>query len=88
MTKLKALRSELNMNDFEIQTSSSNGILEVVFGKPKVNAICAASSRKLSEIFLKFKEDPKLHVAIFTTAGGIVFSGGWDLKAAEEGEDA
>lgn len=75
------------MKTYDIHVSQNNHVLEIVFDKPKVNAICAASSRELGELFLQFQNDANLRVAIFTTAGGRVFSGGWDLKAAEAGED-
>lgn len=75
------------MKNYKLQVTRKDHILEIVFDKPKVNAICAASSRELSDLFTDFQNDPELRVAIFTTAGGSVFSGGWDLKAAEAGED-
>jgi crotonobetainyl-CoA hydratase len=63
-----------------------HGVLEVVLDRPKANAIDAATSRKMGELFLGFRDDPGLRVAIVTGAGEKFFSAGWDLKAAAEGE--
>jgi crotonobetainyl-CoA hydratase len=74
------------MND-PISVSRSHGILEVVLDRPKANAIDAATSRRMGEVFAAFRDDPELHVAIITGAGDRIFSAGWDLKAAaEQGE--
>ena len=70
-----------------INTVTRGPILEIVMDKPKVNAICTATSRELGQIFAGFRDDPELRVAIFTCAGDRIFSAGWDLKAAEAGED-
>ena len=75
------------MANYNLQVTRNGQILEIIFEKPAVNAICATSSRELSSVFAEFRDDPGLRVAIFTTAGGRVFSAGWDLKAAEAGED-
>jgi Enoyl-CoA hydratase/carnithine racemase len=37
-------------------------------------------------VFLQFRDDPELRVAIVTGAGERFFSAGWDLKSAAEGE--
>ncbi len=54
--------------------------------RPKANAIDAATSRALGDLFSSFRDDPQLRVAIFTGAGTRFFSAGWDLKAAAAGE--
>jgi crotonobetainyl-CoA hydratase len=61
-------------------------ILEVVLDRPKANAIDAATSRVMSEAFVKFRDDPELRVAIITGGGEKFFCAGWDLKAAAAGE--
>ncbi|MGH6949010.1 MAG: enoyl-CoA hydratase-related protein [Kiloniellales bacterium] len=61
-------------------------ILEVTLDRPKANAIDAATSREMGEIFASFRDDAALRVAILTGAGERFFSTGWDLKAAAAGE--
>jgi len=63
-----------------------DGILEVVLDRPKANAIDAATSRMMGEIFVGFRDDDTLRCAIVTGAGDRIFSAGWDLKAASAGE--
>jgi crotonobetainyl-CoA hydratase len=60
--------------------------LEVILDRPKANAIDAATSRLMGELFCGFRDDPSLRVAILTGGGDKFFSAGWDLKAAAEGE--
>ena len=62
-------------------------VLEVILGRGKANAIDAATSRELSQLFASFRDDPGLRVAILTGAGDRFFCAGWDLNAAAEGED-
>lgn len=54
--------------------------------RPKANAIDAATSRDMGQIFANFRDDPDLRVAIITGAGEKFFSAGWDLNAAASGE--
>ncbi|MGS9064361.1 enoyl-CoA hydratase-related protein, partial [Salmonella enterica subsp. enterica serovar Infantis] len=44
------------------------------------------TSFAMGEAFLNFRDDPELRVASITGGGEKVFSAGWDLKAAAEGE--
>lgn len=62
-------------------------VLEVTLNRPKANAIDAATSRELSAVFARFRDDPAQRVAIFTAAGDRFFSAGWDLNAAAAGEE-
>ncbi|MEM7224884.1 MAG: enoyl-CoA hydratase-related protein [Pseudomonadota bacterium] len=68
-----------------LHVSLNDGILEVTLDRPKANAIDAATSRRMGELFMRFRDDPAQRVAILTGAGRF-FSAGWDLKAAAEGE--
>ena len=61
-------------------------VIEVTLDRPKANAIDAATSRAMGELFAAFRDDPDLRVAILTGAGDRFFSAGWDLKAAAGGE--
>jgi len=51
------------MNEF-IRVSRNGEILEIILDKSKVNAICAATSRELGQIYAGFRDDPELRVAI------------------------
>ena len=64
----------------------ADGIAVVTLDRPKANAIDAATSYALGEVFVGFDGDPAVRVAIFTGAGERFFSAGWDLGAAAEGE--
>lgn len=65
-----------------VRTSRRGRVLEVVLDRPKANAIDAATSRRMGEIFAGFRDDPELRVALLTGGGERFFSAGWDLKAA------
>jgi crotonobetainyl-CoA hydratase len=69
-----------------VHTSRNGAILEVTLDRPKANAVDAATSRIMGEVFAGFRDDPTLRVAILTAAGEKFFCPGWDLKAAAEGE--
>jgi crotonobetainyl-CoA hydratase len=69
-----------------IKTHRMGSILEVTIDRPKANAIDAATSRIMGEIFAGFRDDPELRVAILTATGEKFFCPGWDLKAAAQGE--
>lgn len=69
-----------------IRTERRGSVLEVTIDRPKANAIDAATSRVMGDVFAKFRDDPDLRVAILTAAGEKFFCPGWDLKAAAAGE--
>ncbi len=69
-----------------ILTERRGRVLEVTIARGKANAIDAATSRIMGDIFAGFRDDPELRVAILTGAGEKFFCPGWDLKAAAEGE--
>jgi crotonobetainyl-CoA hydratase len=69
-----------------IKTEKRGAILEVTIDRPKANAIDAATSRIMGDIFASFRDDPELRVAILTSTGEKFFCPGWDLKAAAAGE--
>lgn len=69
-----------------LHVTRNGHILEIVLDRPKANAIDAKTSYEMGEVFLMFREDPELRVAIITGGGEKFFSAGWDLKAAAEGE--
>jgi crotonobetainyl-CoA hydratase len=69
-----------------ILTTRHGAVLEVTIDRPKANAIDAATSRIMGDVFARFRDDPELRVAILTAEGKKFFCPGWDLKAAAEGE--
>jgi crotonobetainyl-CoA hydratase len=74
------------MTETPIRTERRGAVLEVTIDRPKANAIDAATSRIMGEVFAGFRDDRELRVAILTAAGERFFCPGWDLKAAAEGE--
>ena len=73
-------------DDAGIKTSRSGTVLEVTIDRPKANAIDLAASRRLNDVFMAFRDDAALRIAIVTGAGERFFCPGWDLKAAAAGE--
>ena len=65
-----------------VTLTQADGILEVLFDRPPVNAIDPDTSRRLGQVFAGFRDDPALRVAIVTAPGDKIFSAGWDLKVA------
>ena len=74
------------MSSEPLKTKQIGQVLEVTLDRPKANAIDAATSRVMGDIFAAFRDDDALRVAIVTGAGDKFFSAGWDLKAAAAGE--
>jgi crotonobetainyl-CoA hydratase len=70
----------------DIRTERRGTVLEVTIQRGKANAIDAATSRVMGDIFAGFRDDPELRVAILTGSGEKFFCPGWDLKAAAAGE--
>ncbi|GBD43519.1 Carnitinyl-CoA dehydratase [bacterium HR40] len=74
------------MSEDPVRTTREGRILIVTLDRPKANAIDAATSRRMGEVFAAFRDDPELRVAVVTGSGERFFSAGWDLKAAAAGE--
>jgi crotonobetainyl-CoA hydratase len=72
------------MSAFEIDRTPP--VLTVTLARGSANAIDAATSRALSAVFTRFRDDAELRVAIVTGAGERFFCAGWDLDAAAAGE--
>lgn len=70
----------------DVQVDTTPPILTVTLARGSPNTIDAATSRQLSEVFARFRDDDELRVAIITGAGGRFFCAGWDLEAAAGGE--
>ncbi len=69
-----------------IKVHRNNGILEVTIDRPTANAIDLATSRIMGEVFMDFRDDPEMRVAILRAEGEKFFCPGWDLKAAAGGD--
>ena len=74
------------MTHHDLKTRTEGGVLEVTLDRPKANAVDLATSRKMGEIFMDFRDDPDLRVAILRAESERFFCAGWDLKAAADGE--
>ena len=74
------------MSDF-VKTEKNGGVLTVTLDRSKANAIDAQTSKEMGIVFAEYRDDPDLRVAILTGGGEKFFSAGWDLSAAEDGED-
>jgi len=70
-----------------VKTNIQDAVLEVTLDRPKANAVDLATSRELGEVFADFRDNPDLRVAIVTAAGEKFFCPGWDLKAADDGDE-
>ena len=73
--------------DDPVRVERRGHVLEVTLDRPKVNAIDVVASRRLGEAFVRLRDDPNLRVGIVTGGGERIFSAGWDLKAAHEGDE-
>lgn len=67
-----------------IEISIDDGVLEILFNRPPVNAIDYRTSQELGAAFVRLRDDENLRVAIVTAPGDRIFSAGWDLKSAVE----
>jgi len=76
----------VSTNSSSIHLKQDGVILEITLDRPKANAIDLATSREMGEVFMAFRDDPELRIAILRAAGDKFFSAGWDLKAAADGD--
>ncbi len=65
----------------------NDAVLELTLDRPKANAIDAATSQRLGDVFVVAEADPDVRAIIFTGTGERFFSAGWDLGAAADGEE-
>lgn len=75
-----------DLSEGPVRTRTRGQVLEVTLDRPKANAIDLATSRVMGEVFMGFRDDPDLRVAVLTGAGPKFFCPGWDLKAAAAGD--
>ena len=74
------------MEEKNLKVVKEGSIIEITLDRPKANAIDLETSRKMGEIFMNFRDDPSLRVAILRAEGEKFFTAGWDLKAAADGD--
>ena len=74
------------MEEKNLKVVKEGSIIEITLDRPKANAIDLKTSRKMGEIFMSFRDDPSLRVAILRAEGEKFFTAGWDLKAAADGD--
>ena len=74
------------MDEKNLKIVKEGSIVEITLDRPKANAIDLKTSRKMGEIFMNFRDDPSLRVAILRAEGEKFFTAGWDLKAAADGD--
>jgi crotonobetainyl-CoA hydratase len=74
------------MTDAPFLVTRTDGVLNVTLSRGKANAIDAATSRALGDVFARFRDDPEMRVAVVASNNPRFFSAGWDLTAAAAGE--
>jgi len=74
------------MTDTPVKTKTIGHVLQVTLDRPRANAIDLRTSRIMGDVFMGFRDDPNLRVAIVTGGGEKFFCPGWDLKAAAGGD--
>lgn len=77
----------MTSSDDPIKTRREGHILEVTLDRPKANAIDLATSKIMGQVFMEFRDDAELRVAILRAEGDKFFCPGWDLKAAADGDE-
>ena len=70
------------MTGFHVELNGATAI--VTIDRPKANAIDAAASKALGDVFATLDGDRDVRAIILTGAGPKFFSAGWDLSADEE----
>ncbi len=70
------------MTGFHVELNGATAI--VTIDRPKANAIDAAASKAMGEVFATLDGDRGVRAIIVTGAGPKFFSAGWDLSADEE----
>lgn len=70
-----------------VRAVRNGAVYEITLDRPKANAIDASTSQALSARFVEFRDDSELRVAILTGEGERFFTAGWDLNAADAGEE-
>lgn len=70
------------MTGFHMELRGSTAVMTI--DRPKANAIDAATSKAMGEVFASLDDDPSVRAIVLTGAGPKFFSAGWDLSAGED----
>ncbi|MEO8266867.1 MAG: enoyl-CoA hydratase-related protein [Ilumatobacteraceae bacterium] len=70
------------MTGFHVELNGATAI--VTIDRPKANAIDAATSKAMGDVFATLDVDREVRAIIVTGAGPKFFSAGWDLSADED----
>lgn len=70
------------MTGFHVDLQGGTAV--VTLDRPKANAIDAATSKAMGEVFARLDDDAEVRAIILTGAGPKFFSAGWDLAAGED----
>ena len=70
------------MTGFHVELNGGTAV--VTIDRPKANAIDAAASKAMGDLFATLDADREVRAIIVTGAGPKFFSAGWDLSVAEE----
>ncbi|HZX54405.1 MAG TPA: enoyl-CoA hydratase-related protein [Ilumatobacteraceae bacterium] len=70
------------MSGFNVELHGATAVLTL--DRPKANAIDAATSKSMGDVFAQLDADATVRAIVMTGAGPKFFSAGWDLSAGEE----
>ena len=70
------------MTGFHVELNGATAV--VTIDRPKANAIDAATSKAMGDVFATLDADRGVRAIVVTGAGPKFFSAGWDLAAGEE----
>jgi crotonobetainyl-CoA hydratase len=69
------------MTGFHVELHGATAVITI--DRPKANAIDAATSSAMGDVFARLDGDAEIRAIILTGAGPKFFSAGWDLSAGE-----
>lgn len=70
------------MTGFHVELHGGTAVMTI--DRPKANAIDAATSKAMGDVFTSLDTDPSVRVVVLTGSGPKFFSAGWDLSAGED----
>ena len=70
------------MTGFHVELHGATAVITI--DRPKANAIDAATSKAMGDVFAQLDKEAEIRAIILTGAGPKFFSAGWDLSAGED----